>query len=58
MFEEEEFGKNTVGPKNLEPCSLDELSDYIEELKIEISRAEAEIDRKKAHMDAASSVFK
>lgn len=58
MFDEEEFGKKPVGPKNLEPLSLDELRSYIEELKAEIVRAEAEIVRKKAHMDAASSVFK
>lgn len=58
MFDEEEFGKKTTQPKNLEPFSLDELDDYILQLKAEIIRAEEEKKRKKAHMDAASSVFK
>ncbi|HPD82359.1 MAG: DUF1192 domain-containing protein [Alphaproteobacteria bacterium] len=44
--------------KNLEPMSLDELTHYIQELKDEIVRTEAEIVRKKAYLDAASSVFK
>lgn len=44
--------------KNLEPLSIDELRDYIASLKEEITRTEAEIARKKAHADAASSFFK
>lgn len=44
--------------KNLEPLSLDELADYITEMKEEIQRAELEITRKKAHMNAASTLFK
>jgi len=58
MFDEEEFGKKPVGPKDLEPLSLDELGDYIDDLKAEITRSEGEIERKKAHMNAAASVFK
>ena len=58
MFDEEEFGKKPVGPKDLEPLSLDELGDYIADLKAEIARSEGEIERKKAHMNAAASVFK
>lgn len=58
MFDEEDLGKKPPTPKNLEPLSLDELESYIEELKAEIIRSEAEIVRKKAHMEAASSVFK
>ncbi len=44
--------------KNLEPLSLDELKNYIQEMRDEIIRTEEEIKRKKAHMDAVSSVFK
>ncbi len=44
--------------KNLENLSLDELADYISEMKSEIERAELEISRKKAHMSAASTLFK
>ncbi len=49
-------GKKQV--KNLDPMSLAELNDYIQALKDEITRAEQEIARKKAHLDAASSLFK
>lgn len=59
MFDDElEPQKQSAKLKNLEPMSLDELRRYIAEMKEEIERAEAEIVRKKAHMDAASSVFK
>lgn len=44
--------------KNLEPMSVDELADYVTSLKEEIARAEAEIARKKAYAQAASSFFK
>jgi uncharacterized small protein (DUF1192 family) len=44
--------------KNLEPMSVDELESYILQLKAEILRTENEIGRKKAVMEAASSVFK
>ena len=59
MFDEElPKKKDDVLNKNLEPLSLDELAQYIVELKEEIFRTEAEISRKKAHMDSASSIFK
>lgn len=59
MFDDElEPQKQSPKLKNLEPMSLDELQHYITEMQEEIKRAEAEIVRKKAHMDAASSVFK
>lgn len=58
MFNDEDFGKVPVKPKDLEPMSLDELDNYIVELKDEIKRSEGEIERKKKHMEAASSVFK
>ncbi len=44
--------------KNLEPMSLDELGEYITELKGEIARAELEITKKKTHMSAVSGLFK
>lgn len=44
--------------KNLEPMSIDELNAYINDMKEEIARTEAEINRKKSHMTAASSLFK
>jgi uncharacterized small protein (DUF1192 family) len=59
MFDDDlEPQKQLTAVKNLEPMSLDELSHYIEELKEEIIRTEGEITRKKASMEAASSVFK
>ncbi|HPF78468.1 MAG TPA: DUF1192 domain-containing protein [Alphaproteobacteria bacterium] len=59
MFDDDlEPQKQSKTVKNLEPMSLDELKLYIEEMKSEILRAEQEILRKKAHMDAASSIFK
>lgn len=44
--------------KNLEPMSVDELQDYVDALKTEIGRAEADIAKKKAYSQAASSFFK
>ncbi len=44
--------------KKLDSMSVDELEDYIAELKEEIQRTEVEIGRKKAHMNAASTLFK
>ena len=44
--------------KNLEPLSITELEEYTEALKDEIERVKREIDKKKAHKDAASSIFK
>lgn len=59
MFDDDlEPQKQITETKNLEPLSLDELQNYISELKEEIIRTEEEAKRKKAHMDAASSVFK
>ena len=58
MFDDDlEPQKQLENIKNLEPMSLDELQNYIQEMKDEIIRTEEEIKRKKAHMDAASSVF-
>jgi len=59
MFDDElEPQKQSKPLTNLEPMSIDELNKYIDEMKAEILRTEQEISRKKAHMDAASSIFK
>ena len=59
MFDDE-LDPKTKKPKpfNLEPLSVDELQARIETLKAEIVRAEAEISKKKAYAQAASSFFK
>ncbi len=59
MFDEELPQKKEHSiTRNLEPLSLDELAQYVIELKEEIRRTESEMARKKAHMDSASSIFK
>ena len=59
MFEElEEAQKKPQSPRDLEPCSIDELEEYIINLKAEIERSKVEIEKKKAHHAAANSVFK
>ena len=59
MFDED-IDPKTKKPalKNLEPLSLDELAQYIEDLKAEIARTENEVEKKKAHQNAAASFFK
>ncbi len=44
--------------KNLDVMSLDELDEYIAELKAEIARVEQEISKKRDHMSSADSIFK
>ena len=44
--------------KDLSPMSVEELGEYVEALKAEIVRADAEIAKKKAYATAASSFFK
>ena len=60
MFDDEDIKK--VQPdsvqRNLENMSIDELEDYIQELKTEIKRAEDDIHKKKAVFSAADDVFK
>lgn len=50
--------KTNTFPKNLEGVSIEELQIYIGELKMEIERVEADIERKKASHQAANSFFK
>lgn len=45
-------------PKNLEPLSIEQLEDYIAELRGEIARTEADIAAKKAHISNAAAFFK
>ncbi len=45
-------------PRKFEDMSIEEIEAYIVDLKAEILRAEGEIAKKKASMDAAASVFK
>jgi uncharacterized small protein (DUF1192 family) len=59
MFNDEnEPRKKPPTFKDLERLSLDELDDYIAELKAEIVRTEEDIKKKKAKMAAASTFFK
>ena len=43
---------------NLYPMGIKELHAYIADLRAEIARAEAEIERKHGHQSAAESVFR
>ncbi len=60
MFDEELPKKPRSGafPRNLDAMSVGELEFYIGELEAEIARVRGDIQKKKASMDAASSVFK
>jgi uncharacterized small protein (DUF1192 family) len=59
MFEDDLDPKTKkTARKNLEPMSIEELERYIVSMTDEIARVKAEIDRKKAHLAAASSFFK
>ncbi len=50
--------KQTAKLKNLTDMSIAELEQYIEDMKAEIKRVEENIAKKKAVMNAASSLFK
>jgi uncharacterized small protein (DUF1192 family) len=59
MFDEElPKSKTAEFPRNLDGVSVDELEEYVTELKAEISRVEGDISAKKASQDAAASFFK
>ena len=60
MFDDLDLPKKSAGdfPRDLENMSVAELEEYIAELKAEITRAEGDIDKKKASSDAAAAVFK
>ncbi len=61
MFEDEErirAPKPQLQPGvALDGFSIDELRRYVEVLKAEIARVEAEIARRRTHMEAAASLF-
>jgi uncharacterized small protein (DUF1192 family) len=57
-IEELEPRKQSPKPKDLSIYSVEELRQYIALLKAEILRAEAMLERKDAHKDAASAFFK
>jgi len=42
----------------LDTLGIDELRDYIDELKTEILRVEADIERKQGHRSAADAFFR
>ena len=42
----------------LDPLGIEELRDYIAELKAEIERVEADIERKQGHRSAADAFFR
>jgi uncharacterized small protein (DUF1192 family) len=42
----------------LDPLGIEELRDYIAELKEEIARVEADIERKHGHRSAADAFFR
>ena len=45
-------------PLRLDKLGIDELNRYIAELRGEISRVEADIDRKQGHRSAADAFFR
>lgn len=45
-------------PRSLDKMSVEDLREYINDLKAEIARAEADIAKKQAHKDAAALLFK
>jgi uncharacterized small protein (DUF1192 family) len=47
-----------IEPLPLDTLGVDELYDYIEALKVEIGRVEADIHRKHSHRSAADAFFK
>jgi len=50
--------KQPSKPKDLSAYSIEDLRQYVELLKTEISRAEATIAQKSAQMSAAGAIFK
>jgi uncharacterized small protein (DUF1192 family) len=44
--------------RNLDPMSVEELREYIVELRAEIMRVEANLTSKTAHLTAAAGLFK
>ena len=57
-IEELEPKKQKPQPRNLDVLSIEELDNYIQEMRAEIKRVEEKIAAKKAHINAASGLFK
>lgn len=59
LFDDDNTPQNQPKKKRvLDKMSVEELRQYIDDMKEEIVRVEAEIARKKAHAAAAASIFK
>ena len=61
MLEEEDLPqrrKRRLEKLPLDLLGIDELNDYIAELREEISRVEADITRKQSHRSAAAAFFR
>lgn len=60
MIFDDETDPKTKRPKlrPLDKMSVEELKTYIEDLKSEIARVEAEVQSKQKHKDAVSALFK
>lgn len=50
--------RRRLEPLLLDSLGLTELRDYIDELKLEIARVEADITRKHSHRSAADAFFR
>jgi uncharacterized small protein (DUF1192 family) len=50
--------RRRLEPLVLDSLSVEELHDYIQELRNEIARVEADITRKQSHRSAADAFFK
>jgi uncharacterized small protein (DUF1192 family) len=57
-FEDLEPQKQSKKPKPLDNMSVADLKDYIAALQAEITRAEAAMKAKQAHLEAMNSLFK
>ena len=57
-IEELEPKKQKPQPRNLDVLSIEELDNYIQEMRAEIKRVEEKITAKKAHINSASGLFK
>ncbi len=61
MFDDEDLPKKPApmfAPAKLDGKSVEEMRDYIADLKAEIPRVEAEINKRGGHKNAAESLFK
>ena len=59
MIEDDNLPQNMPKPKrNLDPMSIEELHEYIAEMKEEIERVRGEIAKKEAHRAGVDALFK